>query len=206
MTSDDIEALVHDKTRNRLYLQPLNNGRQRGYLSQLFVTKWGSSGRSFNGSMPLTEDFEKLVRNGAGCGRRKSHRSSLLHFIPPTSVFYVQANAFRLRFLALLYLVPVPPIAQGPPFDTGFSALQTLSTGIFAKLATLLVSCFGRYLFPFSPKQPPLQLINSSAFYQKMFAQAPFQNETGALQYSYGRNIVDARDRYEFMHCVDAHD
>ncbi len=51
--------------------------------------------------------------------------------------------------LALLILVPVAALAQtgGSPFDTGFTAIQTLFTGTIAKVASLVAIVIGGYGF-----------------------------------------------------------
>jgi type IV secretory pathway VirB2 component (pilin) len=51
--------------------------------------------------------------------------------------------------LALILLFPALAIAQsgGTPFDTGFTALQTLFTGTIAKVASLIAIVIGGYQF-----------------------------------------------------------
>ena len=51
--------------------------------------------------------------------------------------------------LTLLILVPVAGLAQtgGSPFDTGFTAIQTLFTGTIAKVASLVAIVIGGYGF-----------------------------------------------------------
>lgn len=49
--------------------------------------------------------------------------------------------------LALLLLMPVPALAQGSPFDTGFNAIQSLFTGTIAKVASLVAIVIGGYGF-----------------------------------------------------------
>src|ERR1022692_4815886 len=50
--------------------------------------------------------------------------------------------------LALLFLMPVAAIAQGgSPFDTGFTAIQSLFTGTIAKVASLVAIVIGGYGF-----------------------------------------------------------
>ena len=54
-----------------------------------------------------------------------------------------------LPYAALLLLVPTLAFAQagGSPFDTGFTALQTLFTGTIAKVASLIAIVIGGYQF-----------------------------------------------------------
>ena len=53
-----------------------------------------------------------------------------------------------LNLLALLVLFPVLAFAQGgSPFDSGFTALQTLFTGTVAKVASLIAIVVGGYQF-----------------------------------------------------------
>ncbi|HXO35142.1 MAG TPA: TrbC/VirB2 family protein [Candidatus Acidoferrales bacterium] len=49
--------------------------------------------------------------------------------------------------LALFLLMPVAALAQGSPFDTGFTAIQSLFTGTIAKVASLVAIVIGGYSF-----------------------------------------------------------
>ena len=50
--------------------------------------------------------------------------------------------------LTLLFLMPVAALAQGgSPFDTGFTAIQSLFTGTIAKVASLVAIVIGGYGF-----------------------------------------------------------
>jgi type IV secretory pathway VirB2 component (pilin) len=50
--------------------------------------------------------------------------------------------------LAVLFLMPVAALAQGgSPFDTGFTAIQSLFTGTIAKVASLVAIVIGGYGF-----------------------------------------------------------
>jgi type IV secretory pathway VirB2 component (pilin) len=49
--------------------------------------------------------------------------------------------------LALLFLLPVAALSQGSPFDTGFTAIQSLFTGTIAKVASLVAIVIGGYGF-----------------------------------------------------------
>ena len=49
--------------------------------------------------------------------------------------------------LALFFLIPVTALAQGSPFDTGFTAIQNLFTGTIAKVASLVAIVIGGYGF-----------------------------------------------------------
>ena len=50
--------------------------------------------------------------------------------------------------LTLLFLLPVAALAQGgSPFETGFTAIQTLFTGTIAKVASLVAIVIGGYGF-----------------------------------------------------------
>ena len=50
--------------------------------------------------------------------------------------------------LALLVVMPVAALAQGgSPFDTGFTAIQSLFTGTIAKVASLVAIVIGGYGF-----------------------------------------------------------
>jgi type IV secretory pathway VirB2 component (pilin) len=49
--------------------------------------------------------------------------------------------------LAIFFLMPVAALAQGSPFDTGFTAIQSLFTGTIAKVASLVAIVIGGYGF-----------------------------------------------------------
>jgi type IV secretory pathway VirB2 component (pilin) len=54
-----------------------------------------------------------------------------------------------LTLATLLVIVPTVALAQagGTPFDTGFTAIQTLFTGTIAKVASLVAIVIGGYAF-----------------------------------------------------------
>ena len=49
--------------------------------------------------------------------------------------------------LALFFLIPIAALAQGSPFDTGSTAIQSLFTGTIAKVASLVAIVIGGYGF-----------------------------------------------------------
>ena len=49
--------------------------------------------------------------------------------------------------LTVLFLMPVAALAQNSPFDTGFTAIQSLFTGTIAKVASLVAIVIGGYGF-----------------------------------------------------------
>src|ERR1700733_2096047 len=49
--------------------------------------------------------------------------------------------------VVLLLVMPVVALAQGSPFDTGFTAIQSLFTGTIAKVASLVAIVIGGYGF-----------------------------------------------------------
>ena len=53
----------------------------------------------------------------------------------------------KLSVLGFLLIVPLVAHAQGSPFDTGFTSLQTLFTGTVAKAASLIAIVIGGYGF-----------------------------------------------------------
>ena len=53
----------------------------------------------------------------------------------------------KLSILLFLLVVPLAAHAQGSPFDTGFTSLQTLFTGTVAKVASLIAIVIGGYGF-----------------------------------------------------------
>jgi len=57
-------------------------------------------------------------------------------------------SASIVTLLFLLVAAPIAAYAQGgSPFDTGFTALQTLFTGTVAKVASLIAIVIGGYQF-----------------------------------------------------------
>jgi type IV secretory pathway VirB2 component (pilin) len=60
---------------------------------------------------------------------------------------YSRLAKWALLALSLLVLAPLAAHAQGSPFDTGFTALQTLFTGTIAKVASLIAIVIGGYGF-----------------------------------------------------------
>ena len=78
----------------------------------------------------MTALLSPLVR------RRFASRRRLRRIRPPFTV------------VTLLVLFPTLALAQsGSPFDTGFTALQTLFTGTVAKVASLIAIVIGGYEF-----------------------------------------------------------
>ncbi len=53
----------------------------------------------------------------------------------------------KVSILGFLLVVPLLAHAQGSPFDTGFTSLQTLFTGTVAKVASLIAIVIGGYGF-----------------------------------------------------------
>jgi type IV secretory pathway VirB2 component (pilin) len=52
-----------------------------------------------------------------------------------------------LYFMGLLIVLPALAHAQGSPFDTGLTSIQTLFTGTVAKVASLVAIVMGGYGF-----------------------------------------------------------
>jgi type IV secretory pathway VirB2 component (pilin) len=70
-----------------------------------------------------------------------------MNFSPAWSRHYRALRRSRTFFLLLL-LIPAAAHAQGgSPFDTGFTAMQTLFTGTVAKVASLIAIVLGGYQF-----------------------------------------------------------
>ena len=55
--------------------------------------------------------------------------------------------AWKLLPLGVFFCLPALAVAQGSPFDNGFTALQTLFTGTIAKVASLIAIVIGGYQF-----------------------------------------------------------
>ena len=75
-------------------------------------------------------------------------RWSRVHFIRQ---FQSRLRSKRARSTAvlvtLLLVIPGAALAQGSPFDTGFTAIQSLFTGTIAKVASLVAIVIGGYGF-----------------------------------------------------------
>ena len=70
-----------------------------------------------------------------------------MNFSPAWSRHFRALSDSKAIFLLLL-LVPAAAHAQGgSPFDTGFTAMQTLFTGTVAKVASLIAIVLGGYQF-----------------------------------------------------------
>jgi type IV secretory pathway VirB2 component (pilin) len=67
------------------------------------------------------------------------------------SVLSESAYQIQSKFSLILLLILFPAVsfaqAGGSPFDTGFTALQTLFTGTIAKVASLIAIVIGGYQF-----------------------------------------------------------
>jgi type IV secretory pathway VirB2 component (pilin) len=76
-----------------------------------------------------------------------SHRFQV-HVVSPIRTFF-RPNGLHpsAALLALVLLTPVAALAQGSPFDTGFTAIQGLFTGTIAKVASLVAIVIGGYGF-----------------------------------------------------------
>jgi type IV secretion system protein VirB2 len=71
-------------------------------------------------------------------------------------VYLIRKVELRLRsnwarstavLVTLLLVIPAASLAQGSPFDTGFTAIQSLFTGTIAKVASLVAIVIGGYGF-----------------------------------------------------------
>lgn len=69
--------------------------------------------------------------------------------LPRASFFRTHRMHPIFTFISLPLLIPAVTFAQsgGSPFDTGFTALQTLFTGTIAKVASLIAIVIGGYEF-----------------------------------------------------------
>jgi type IV secretory pathway VirB2 component (pilin) len=76
-----------------------------------------------------------------------SHSTPSHARFPKQNVGATRLAVQRLSLLALLLMVPLAAYAQGSPFDTGFTSLQTLFTGTVAKVASLIAIVIGGYGF-----------------------------------------------------------
>ena len=75
-------------------------------------------------------------------------RWSRVHFIrQPQSRLRSKWARSTAVLVTLLLVIPVAALAQGSPFDTGFTAIQSLFTGTIAKVASLVAIVIGGYGF-----------------------------------------------------------
>src|ERR1019366_720917 len=71
-----------------------------------------------------------------------------VHLIRPLqSLLRSQWASPTAAVLTLLFLMPVAALAQNSPFDTGFTAIQSLFTGTIAKVASLVAIVIRGYGF-----------------------------------------------------------
>lgn len=76
---------------------------------------------------------------------RLSRRQLLLQIAPVRRTNGTRSTA---TLLTLLFVASATAVAQGgSPFDTGFTAIQTLFTGTVAKVASLVAIVIGGYGF-----------------------------------------------------------
>jgi type IV secretion system protein VirB2 len=85
-------------------------------------------------AQPGPLEVPMIVTLKPNCRRRPVLRSSLRRIRPGFGLF------------TLVALFPVVAMAQSP-FDTGFTAMQTLFTGTVAKVASLIAIVIGGYQF-----------------------------------------------------------
>ena len=78
-----------------------------------------------------------------------SSRWFQVHVVRPVqSLLGLKGARATAAVLAVLFLMPVVALAQGgSPFDTGFTAIQSLFTGTIAKVASLVAIVIGGYGF-----------------------------------------------------------
>ena len=75
-------------------------------------------------------------------------RWSQVHFISHVEVLVRSKWARQTAALfTLLFVMSVAALAQGSPFDSGFTAIQSLFTGTIAKVASLVAIVIGGYGF-----------------------------------------------------------
>lgn len=75
-------------------------------------------------------------------------RWSQVHFIRRIEVLLRSKWARQTAaLLTLLFVISVTALAQGSPFDSGFTAIQSLFTGTIAKVASLVAIVIGGYSF-----------------------------------------------------------
>ena len=77
-----------------------------------------------------------------------SSRRFQVHLVRTIQLLLRSKQARPTVLLTLLIVMPVAALAQGgSPFDTGFTAIQTLFTGTIAKVASLVAIVIGGYGF-----------------------------------------------------------
>ncbi|MFZ0279372.1 MAG: TrbC/VirB2 family protein [Candidatus Sulfotelmatobacter sp.] len=77
-----------------------------------------------------------------------SSRWLQVRLVRPIRTLFWSKRARPTVLLTLLVVMPVAALAQGgSPFDTGFTAIQSLFTGTIAKVASLVAIVIGGYGF-----------------------------------------------------------
>jgi type IV secretory pathway VirB2 component (pilin) len=97
----------------------------------------------------------QLVLRQSSSNSARFWRCPLAHFSPVhfalTRASFSRSHWMRptLTLVTLMVIVPAAAFAQagGTPFDTGFTAIQTLFTGTIAKVASLVAIVIGGYAF-----------------------------------------------------------
>ena len=74
-------------------------------------------------------------------------RWSRVHFIRQIQSRLRSKWARSTAVLVTLLVISAAALAQGSPFDTGFTAIQSLFTGTIAKVASLVAIVIGGYGF-----------------------------------------------------------
>jgi len=74
-------------------------------------------------------------------------RWSRVHFIRQVQSRLRSKWARSTAILVTLLVISAAALAQGSPFDTGFTAIQSLFTGTIAKVASLVAIVIGGYGF-----------------------------------------------------------
>jgi type IV secretion system protein VirB2 len=77
----------------------------------------------------------------------QQHRKALYHSVHRERVHSALRAAKTLSMLLLILPFTAHAQAGGSPFDTGFTAIQTLFTGTIAKVASLVAIVIGGYGF-----------------------------------------------------------
>jgi hypothetical protein len=126
-------------------------------LSSYTVFRDGRGGAK---SKKLSPTFKKLLDSACELGLRSRHIAARPGPLEVPMIATLIPNRHRLAALrsrlcrfrpcfplfTLLILFPAIAVAQSP-FDTGFTAMQTLFTGTIAKVASLIAIVVGGYQF-----------------------------------------------------------
>ncbi len=112
----------------------------------------------------------------------------------------------KLPLVLFLVILPVAAYAQGSPFDTGFTSLQTLFTGTVPKVASLIAIVIGGYGLAHGAKATNPMRTNSTHSIRAHDPYARSQVRARRLSPNFIRIEIQARCRGLLLRSVGSWD